>query len=82
MSRALAASPIVPAGRRRALTWVVADPGKVLGLTDCEPELAATLESLQAKAAEAMAADRKRAEAVLARTVLTSTEEEDAAMRH
>jgi len=83
VSRALAASPIVPAGRRRALTWVVvADPGKVLGLTDCEPELAATLESLQAKAAEAMAADRKRAEAVLARTVLTSTEEEDAAMRH
>ena len=54
----------------------------MLGLTDCEPELAATLESLQAKAAEAMAADRKRAEAVLARTVLTSTEEEDAAMRH
>eukprot|EP01045_Picozoa_sp_COSAG04_P045031 COSAG04_NODE_15577_length_527_cov_1.184579_1_plen_120_part_00 len=77
------ASPLPRFPGTRALTdCVAADPGKVLGLTDCEPELAATLESLQAKAAEAMAADRKRAEAVLARTVLTSTEEEDAAMRH
>ena len=69
-------------GTRALRHCAVADPGKVLGLPDCEPELAATLESLQAKAAEAMATDRKRAEAVLARTVLTSTEEEDAAMRH
>ena len=57
------------------------DPAKVLGLTDCSEELTATLDSLKAKATKALEDDKRRAEAVLARTVLTSTEEEDAAMR-
>lgn len=57
------------------------DPAKVLGLTECSEELTATLEGLKAKATKALGDDKSRAEAVLARVVLTSTEEEDAAMR-
>ena len=57
------------------------DPAKVLGLSECSEELTATLDGLKAKATKALEDDKQRAEAVLARVVLTSTEEEDAAMR-
>lgn len=57
------------------------DPAKVLGLTECSEEVGAILEGLKAKAVKALEDDKARAEAVLARVVLTSTEEEDAAMR-
>jgi hypothetical protein len=57
------------------------DPAKVLGLAECSEEVAATLEGLKAKAVQALEDDKRRAEEVLARVVLTSTEEEDAAMR-
>jgi hypothetical protein len=43
-------------------------------LTDCTPEVEATLEGLKAKATTAMADDKARAEAVLARVVLQSTD--------
>ena len=57
------------------------DPAKVLGLSDCSEEVTATLEGLKSKAVQALADDKRRAETVLARVVLESTEEEDAAMR-
>ena len=57
------------------------DPAKVLGLTDCSEEVTATLEGLKSKAVQALEDDKRRAETVLARVVLESTEEEDAAMR-
>lgn len=53
----------------------------MLGLTECSEEVAATLEGLKAKAVQALEDDKRRAEHIMARVVLTSTEEEDAAMR-
>ena len=41
------------------------DPVRVLGLTDCTPEVTACIEGLKAKAVTAIAEDKARAEAVL-----------------